>query len=295
MSNPIIAPHPIIAASPIIAALRMVRAGKNRVLGNRCFTRRAREGVGPIPVLFYHRVADDDLTPLTLPSKIFEWQIDFCSRYFEVISLAEIQDRIANRRSVRRAVGLTFDDGYADNSRSALPLIVRRGLPCTYFVTVDPIVRGQPFPHDQQLQSPPLPHTVDELRDWADAGIEMGLHTRSHWDFANGDDPATIEREIVTAADELADFVHRPVRYFAFPYGLPPQLSGNVIDTLRARGMKGYCSAYGAYNIPGRDPFHIRRIHGDLEYSRFLNWMYFDPKKIDRDLMLEADVVSPSR
>jgi hypothetical protein len=36
------------------------------------------------------------------------------------------------------------------------------------------------------------------------------------------------------------------------------------------------CSAYGGYNRPGDDPFHIHRIHADPRWSRFCNWMTAD-------------------
>jgi hypothetical protein len=45
------------------------------------------------------------------------------------------------------------------------------------------------------------------------------------------------------------------------------------------------CSAYGAYNLPEQvsktwGPFHLRRIHADPEWVRFVNWMTFDPRKL---------------
>ena len=33
-------------------------------------------------------------------------------------------------------------------------------------------------------------------------------------------------------------------------------------------GYDGVCSAYGGYNFPGDDPFHLRRIHADPEFIR---------------------------
>ena len=40
------------------------------------------------------------------------------------------------------------------------------------------------------------------------------------------------------------------------------------------------CSAYGGYNFPGDDPFHLRRFHADPEFIRFNNWMTVDPRKL---------------
>ena len=42
---------------------------------------------------------------------------------------------------------------------------------------------------------------------------------------------------------------------------------------------KRVCSAYGDYNFPGDDPFHIRRIHVD-DMLRLKNWGTIDPRRL---------------
>ena len=64
------------------------------------------------------------------------------------------------------------------------------------------------------------------------------------------------------------------------PYGTPDKMSQEAFRVACLAGYEGVCSAYGAYNFPGQDPFHIRRIHADLEFVRFKNWMTFDPRKL---------------
>ena len=71
-------------------------------------------------------------------------------------------------------MAITFDDGYADNCEQALPLLIARKIPCTYFVVTGHVVDGQPFPHDVQrghasvpIRSPSAP---------AAAGIDIGPH-----------------------------------------------------------------------------------------------------------------------
>ena len=93
-------------------------------------------------------------------------------------------------------------------------------------------------------------------------------------------DPQVVDHEIITAKDELEQWIGRPVRYFAVPYGLPSHLTSMVIDAVYRCGMLGFCSAFGAYNTVGRDSFHIRRFHGDPSFSRMKNWLSFDPRKL---------------
>lgn len=262
------------------SALRIARAASTWMRGQRHFQPLAERGEAPVPVLFYHRVADRHPSSTTISCSKFARHIRFLRANFQVVPLCEVQHRLSHRISDSRRAAITFDDGYAENNEFALPLLVEHQLPCLYFVSVNQIRDQIPFPHDAAAGVELRPNTIDDIRRWSRAGIEIGLHTRTHFDFSQPHDEKTIHDEIVTAAAELADWIDRPVRYFAFPYGLPDQLSQSVIAKLHELGFAGYCSAYGAYNFAGQDTTHIRRIHGDPEMARFYNWMYFDPQKL---------------
>lgn len=261
-------------------AARWLRSATTSLVGPRRLRRLAASGKAPIPVLFYHRVADAHPNDWTISRRRFEQQIDFLRASFDVIGLDEVQRRIQQVDSCRPAVAITFDDGYAENCDFALPLLIRHQLPCTYFVAIEHVMTGAPFPHDAAAGVPLPVNRMDQLRAMAEAGIEIGLHTRTHVDFSRASDAATVEREIVQATAELSEMIGRPVRYFAFPYGLPEQLVEAAIEGVDRAGLAGFCSAYGAYNVPGRDAFHIRRVHGDPDMARFRNWMHFDSRKL---------------
>ncbi len=59
-------------------------------------------------------------------------------------------------------------------------------------------------------------------------------------------------------------------------------MSQAAIDILRAANLKGMCSAYGEFNRPDTDLWHIRRIHGDSGILRLKNWLTLDPRKLRR-------------
>jgi hypothetical protein len=106
------------------------------------------------------------------------------------------------------------------------------------------------------------------------------LHSRTHIDFDQVTCRTTLKREIVDAKVELENLIGQPIRYFAFPYGMPNQLTPQAIEMVHTAGMLGFCSAYGAYNLVGQDPFHIRRIHGDSDFVRLENWLTYDHRKV---------------
>jgi len=261
------------------AALRL-RIALTRDRRQRAVDKLATAGAAPLSALFYHRVADVHPNDWTISCAAFRSHIEYCRAHFDLISLAELQERCAKATSFRPSVSITFDDGYAENMEYAIPLLLEHRIPCTYFVTVENILSGGPFEHDvHQAQSLPI-NTVAQVREMADNGIEIGLHTRSHINFADVTCRRTLRREITDAAAELADLIGRPIRYFAFPFGLPAQLTQEAIETVYDAGMVGFCSAYGAYNLVGQDTFHIRRIHGDCDFSRLQNWLTFDQRKL---------------
>src|SRR5262245_58709714 len=84
---------------------------------------RADEGREPVRILFYHRVAGEFLNPWTMRPKTFAAQIDWLLKRFDLVSLAEAQARIASGCNRIPTASITFDDGYADNLQTAIPLL----------------------------------------------------------------------------------------------------------------------------------------------------------------------------
>jgi peptidoglycan/xylan/chitin deacetylase (PgdA/CDA1 family) len=269
--------------NPIYRAALGVRAALTAPQRRRRLRRMSEQSAAPISVLFYHRVADSHPNNWTISRAGFRRHVDYCRRHFELVDLVEVQRRVRNRDSARPVVSFTFDDGYYDNCDFALPLLLEHKIPCTYFVTTSYIRRQQSFPHDVAAGTNLPVNTIGQLRELVDAGIEIGLHTRSHVDFSQLHDRNQVRREILDAKDELEQMIGHRVRYFAFPYGMPWHLTQVAIEAVHEAGLLGFCSAFGGYNLIGRDPFHIRRCHGDPQFARLRNWLSFDPAKVLRE------------
>jgi len=239
----------------------------------------AKAGAAAVMVLFYHRVADGQPNGWTISNDLFARQIEWLKGRFDLVSLEEAQRRIRHADSRRPSVSITFDDGYAENCQTALPLLVKERIPCTYFVSTGHVLEGRPFPHDVAAGTPLPPNTIEQLQMLAAAGVEIGAHTRTHADLGRIHDPKRLHDEVVAARDELQTVLGRPVRYFAFPFGLHANLTEEAFDLAREAGYEAVCSAYGGYNFPGDDPFHLQRIHADGDMIRLMNWVTVDPRK----------------
>jgi len=111
---------------------------------------RALCGTAPAPtlsVLIYHRVLTrfDPLRPGEPTNAQFEARMRWLKANFDVVSLADGVAGLRNRSLPRRALAITFDDGYRDNHDIALPILVGAGIPATFFVATEYLDGGRMF------------------------------------------------------------------------------------------------------------------------------------------------------
>jgi peptidoglycan/xylan/chitin deacetylase (PgdA/CDA1 family) len=95
-------------------------------------------------ILSYHRVNDagDPFFP-ALPTAVFDQHMRFVSRAYTVLGLETLVARAREGGIPRRAVAITFDDGYRDNLTHAAPILRRHGLPATFFLATGAIGTGE--------------------------------------------------------------------------------------------------------------------------------------------------------
>ena len=77
---------------------------------------------------------------LNIPPDIFEWQIDFINRNFNVIS----PDNLLARKIPENAAIITFDDGFRSYFSTAIPILQKYTTPSIIFLNMAPI-KGEIF------------------------------------------------------------------------------------------------------------------------------------------------------
>ncbi len=102
-------------------------------------------------VLTYHRVASPDLDPqlMCVSPAHFASHLRLLCQVGECVSLRDLVRWSAVGRVPRRAIVVTFDDGYADNLDVAEPLLRDVGVPATVFVASGGLDVGRPFWWDE--------------------------------------------------------------------------------------------------------------------------------------------------
>lgn len=216
----------------------------------------------------------------SIQKRNFEQHLDSISKYASPASLDQIRESQLMGTRSKPMVAVTLDDGYAENCEHAIPALLERGIPCTYFVCTHFVESGEPFHHDRASGTPPRPNTIQEIRHMVDQGIEIGAHSHTHVDFGQPLTDAQLHSEITDVRKRLQDWTGQSIDYFAFPFGLKKNISQEAIDTVFDAGFKCFVSAAGGLNWPGQDANHLQRVHGDPGIASLLNWLTYDPRKI---------------
>jgi peptidoglycan/xylan/chitin deacetylase (PgdA/CDA1 family) len=101
----------------------------------------------PPLILMYHRVAEDPLDPwrLCVSPANFAAHMEVIRRCYRPMPLRELVAHLRVGQCPRRAIVVTFDDGYRDNLEAALPRLQSAGVPATVFCTAGYLGQERPF------------------------------------------------------------------------------------------------------------------------------------------------------
>jgi peptidoglycan/xylan/chitin deacetylase (PgdA/CDA1 family) len=126
----------------------------------------------PVIVLLYHRVTTltSDPEMLAVTPDNFRAQMRYLKENYPLVRFEEDWSK-----TMKPAVAVTFDDGYADNALEALPILEEVGVPATFFVSTGTIDTKQAFWWDEleciimEKQNLPSSFTLDDgrsLKTW---------------------------------------------------------------------------------------------------------------------------------
>jgi peptidoglycan/xylan/chitin deacetylase (PgdA/CDA1 family) len=119
-------------------------------------------------VLGYHRVAldTDDPYRLCVRPRHFEEQMAVLHALTNPIHLSELLAAQKSGGVLRRAIVVTFDDGYLDNLENALPVLNAYSIPATFFIVTGNL--GKPFWWDELAEL-----VLNETRELRNIMIEL--------------------------------------------------------------------------------------------------------------------------
>jgi peptidoglycan/xylan/chitin deacetylase (PgdA/CDA1 family) len=249
-------------------AARTKQALKNavyRALGETVSGVGAADGTRSLRVLMYHKVNDLPGNPLTVPVGRFEEQMSELRELgYTVVDLdAVLAHYVDGSPLPEGATLITFDDGYEDVLRHALPVLEREGYPAVLFVPLGYVGERDPLPHERRVAAQGLVNRTlgwDGLLELDAAGVRIECHGISHRALAELPVEEAM-REIALGKLRLEGRLGREVKAFAYAKGSEAHFGPVHVSLVRQAGYElGFTSVSGA-NGPQSDRFRLRRYN----------------------------------
>ncbi len=217
-----------------------------------------------VPVLVYHNIGPQARGRLVIAVKTFEEQMRYLkAQGYRVVSVRELYGFISFKQQLpRRAVVLTFDDGYTSFLQYAYPILKELGFAATLFVYTDYVGAGR-----NAL-------TWDELRFLAGEGFDIQAHSKTHGDLRRkpGEPEADYARRMkAELGDPQALFerhLGRRAEVLAYPYGYQDD------ELIQKSKEYGYAAAFTVHR-EGNPAFvyplraHRSQIYAEMTLEEF--------------------------
>ena len=132
-----------------------------------------------------------------------------------------------------KVFGITFDDGYENNLRCALPILKRYGFSSTCYIVANQVGKTNSWDLERGVMQVRL-MDAQQLKAWVDAGQEVGSHTLNHANLQTLSE-AEQAMEIRQSKTLLEALVQQKagVQHFCYPYG---GLNKTAVQNVRAAG-----------------------------------------------------------
>ena len=200
----------------------------------------------PVPILMYHHIAPAGpsarLPALWVRPAAFAAQLRALRRAgYRAVTLGRVWAAWNGGPPLpRRPVVVSFDDGYGDQVRHALPALRRARWPGVLNLALDflPAMGG--------------PAAVRRLLA---AGWEIDSHSITHPDLTTL--PATrLRAELAGSRARIRELFGVPANFFAYPSG---RLNARVVAAVRSSGYLAATTTRSGYATP-RDRFRLARV-----------------------------------
>lgn len=178
---------------------------------------------GRCVVLYYHSVRDEQRA-------CFHAQMARLASWTQVVPLA----RLLRPGQAGWNVCLTFDDGFDNVRRNALPSLTQLNLPASVFVVTGNLGRLPEWPIDpRDPDATEHVMTAEQVIELSRANIEIGSHTVSHANLPRLR-PDELRAELLESKRALEALLGTPIRTLSLPFGAYNR------ETLHAARDAGY-------------------------------------------------------
>ncbi len=230
--------------------------------------------VRDVPVLMYHRVADDGpdaLAPYRVSPADFERQLAWLQRHgwhgMDLGGYCKRRFSEGRQEIPGKPVILTFDDAYVDFYRNAWPLLRKYGFPATVFIPTEFV--GGCADWDAGFGPPAPIMSWEQMAELQREGVAFGSHSCAHrrvWEM----EPAELLSDAIRSKKTIEERLGAPISGYCYPFAAADPNSRRII---KEAGYEWAVCGRGGNPPERNDPRYIPRIEvfGNDLFERFVS------------------------
>ncbi|MEB3047716.1 trifunctional glycosyltransferase/class I SAM-dependent methyltransferase/polysaccharide deacetylase [Rhizobium mulingense] len=181
----------------------------------------ATEVTTSVPILMYHRIAEDGpaaLRRFRTPPEMFRKQMQFLRRHgYYAVTAPSLANHLRSGKPIQgRPVMLTFDDAYLDFRANAFPILAENDFSADVFVVTDKV--GGRSDWDCAYGEPAALMAWPDILELQQKGISFGSHLASHTP-ASAMENDVLLAEALRSRHALESRLGGSVVSIALPYG----------------------------------------------------------------------------
>jgi peptidoglycan/xylan/chitin deacetylase (PgdA/CDA1 family) len=211
----------------------------------------------PVFQPFYHVVSNEKLPHIVNYNYRniyqFEKELDFYLKFFKPVSLAEL---VSNKDSGKKIFHLSFDDGLKECSEIIAPVLLKKGIPATFFVNTG-------FVDNQQLFHKYKASLIfNRLPEISDPKVDQILKEQN----LNGKEILKVSFLQENILNEVAALLR--IDFNDFLKKQKPYLTTEQILTLQSQGF-----SIGAHSFNHPEFWKISEEEQMIEVKKSMNWL----------------------
>jgi len=178
-----------------------------------------------IPVLVYHSI-DNNNSNLSLAIDIFEKQLNYLNRIgFNTVSFDKIDE------NKKKQIIITFDDGYKDVLKFALPILKKYNFTAICFLVSNMIGKQNSWDSLRHDFTPKNLMDTDDINEWINNGMYIGSHSHNHYDLTKLK-KSELYKDLDFSKKTLEDKFGKKINNFCYPFG---KVNKSVYDAVKTK------------------------------------------------------------
>ncbi|MCZ8522690.1 MULTISPECIES: polysaccharide deacetylase family protein [Paenibacillus] len=243
-----------------------------------------------VAILTYHHISETQKSSVTITPELFRRQLTYLlGQGYAFITMQQFREYRTGGSVPKRAVLVTFDDGYESFYEYAYPVLRELGIPAVNFVVTEDLGEGPP---------PMIPAiSAQQIRQIASETdlIEFQCHshrlhkkkdgkplltTRQQEEGAEESQEAyrsRIRSDTESCIQELQQLVPQPVDAYAYPFGM---YTAEASELIGSAGIRYGFTVSSRMSDRSDDPMQIPRINAGNPS--------IDPEQLDKTITRRA-------